>query len=74
MVKKRIRDIGAEALEGIREIKRGEVGRVMTLSPVPKEEIEACERTSGRAERAAGRSAHHATPLISPPISLRDGA
>ncbi len=31
MAKKRIRDIGAEVLEGIREIKRGEVGRVVTF-------------------------------------------
>jgi putative transcriptional regulator len=34
MAKKRKRDIGAEILEGIRQIKRGEVGRVITLPPV----------------------------------------
>lgn len=34
MAKKRTRDIGAEILEGIREIKRGEVGRVTTFPPV----------------------------------------
>ncbi|HYX24924.1 MAG TPA: hypothetical protein VFC23_12275 [Thermoanaerobaculia bacterium] len=34
MAKKRSRDIGAEILEGIREIKRGEVGRVVTFPPV----------------------------------------
>jgi putative transcriptional regulator len=34
MAKKRTRNIGAEILEGILEIKRGEVGRVMTFPPV----------------------------------------
>lgn len=34
MARKTTRDIGAEALEGIREIKRGEVGRVVTFPPV----------------------------------------
>jgi putative transcriptional regulator len=34
MSKERSRDIGAEILEGIREIKRGEVGRVVTFPPV----------------------------------------
>jgi putative transcriptional regulator len=34
MAKKRKRDIGAEILEGIRQIKRGAVGRVITLPPV----------------------------------------
>jgi len=34
MAKKRKRDIGAEILEGIRQIKRGEVGRVITVPPV----------------------------------------
>lgn len=34
MAKKRTRDIGAEILEGIRELKRGEVGRVTTFPPV----------------------------------------
>jgi putative transcriptional regulator len=34
MSKDRSRDIGAEILEGIREIKRGEVGRVTTFPPV----------------------------------------
>lgn len=34
MAKKHSRDIGAEILEGIREIKRGEVGRVVTFPPV----------------------------------------
>lgn len=34
MAKKRPRDIGTEILEGIREIKRGEVGRVVTFPPV----------------------------------------
>jgi putative transcriptional regulator len=34
MAKKRARDIGTEILEGIREIKRGEVGRVLTFPPV----------------------------------------
>ena len=34
MAKKRTRDIGSEILEGIRELKRGEVGRVTTFPPV----------------------------------------
>ena len=34
MAKKRTRDIGTEILEGIREIKRGEIGRVVTFPPV----------------------------------------
>jgi putative transcriptional regulator len=34
MSKKRIRDIGAEILDGIREIKSGQVGRVVTFPPV----------------------------------------
>ena len=34
MAKKRKRDIGAEILEGIRQLERGEVGRVITLPPV----------------------------------------
>jgi putative transcriptional regulator len=34
MAKKRKRDIGAEILEGIRQIKRGEVSRVITVPPV----------------------------------------
>lgn len=34
MAKKRGRNIGAEILEGIREIKRGEVGRIVTFPPV----------------------------------------
>lgn len=34
MAKKQARDIGAEILEGIREIKRGQVGRVVTFPPV----------------------------------------
>jgi hypothetical protein len=35
MAKKRARDIGAEILEGLREIKRGEVGRVVIYPPSP---------------------------------------
>jgi len=34
MAKKHARNIGAEILEGIREIKRGEVGRVVTYPSV----------------------------------------
>ena len=34
MSKKHSRNIGAEILEGIRQLKRGEVGRVVTLPPV----------------------------------------
>jgi putative transcriptional regulator len=34
MVKKRKRNIGTEILEGIRQIKRGEVGRVISVPPV----------------------------------------
>jgi hypothetical protein len=34
MAKKGTRDIGAEILEGLREIKRGEVGRVVTFPPI----------------------------------------
>jgi putative transcriptional regulator len=34
VAKKRKRDIGVEILEGIRQIKRGEVGRVITVPPV----------------------------------------
>jgi hypothetical protein len=34
MAKKQVRRIGEEILEGLREIKRGEVGRVVTYPPV----------------------------------------
>lgn len=34
MLKKKSRNIGAEILEGIRQIKRGEIGRVTSLPPV----------------------------------------
>ena len=34
MARKRSRDVGAEILAGIQEIKRGEVGRVVTFPPV----------------------------------------
>lgn len=34
MAKKTKRDIGAEILEGIRQIKRGKHGRVLTVPPV----------------------------------------
>lgn len=34
MAKNQARDIGAEILEGIRELKRGEVGRIVTFPPV----------------------------------------
>ena len=34
MTKARRRDIGAEILEGMRQLKRGEVGRVVTFPPV----------------------------------------
>ncbi len=34
MANRRERNIGAEILEGIREIKRGEVGRVVVFPPV----------------------------------------
>ena len=34
MSKKRSRDIGTEILEGIRQLKRGEIGRVVTVPPV----------------------------------------
>ena len=34
MTKDRSRNIGTEILEGIRELKRGEVGRVVTFPPV----------------------------------------
>ncbi len=34
MAKKHERDIGVEILEGIRQIKRGQVGRVITVPPV----------------------------------------
>ena len=34
MPKRRSRDIGAEILEGIRQLKRGEVGRIVTYPPV----------------------------------------
>jgi putative transcriptional regulator len=34
MAKKRARNIGAEILAGIQEIKRGEIGRVVTFPPV----------------------------------------
>jgi putative transcriptional regulator len=34
MASRRERNIGAEILEGIREIKRGEIGRVVTFPPV----------------------------------------
>jgi putative transcriptional regulator len=33
---KKVRDIGAEILEGIREIKRGEMGRVINVPDVAK--------------------------------------
>jgi len=34
MAKKQVRRIGEEILGGLREIKRGEVGRVVTYPPV----------------------------------------
>lgn len=34
MKKARARDIGAEILDGLRQLKRGEVGRVLTVPPV----------------------------------------
>ena len=34
MANRHKRNIGAEILEGIRQIKRGEIGRVVTLPPV----------------------------------------
>ncbi len=34
MSKRRVRDIGAEILDGIREIKSGQVGRAVTFPPV----------------------------------------
>ncbi len=34
MARKQVRRIGEEILEGLREIKRGEVGRVVTYPPV----------------------------------------
>jgi putative transcriptional regulator len=34
MAKTKTRDVGTEILEGIREIKRGEIGRVVTFPPV----------------------------------------
>jgi putative transcriptional regulator len=34
MARKPARNVGAEILEGIRELKRGEVGRVVTFPPV----------------------------------------
>ena len=33
-MRKRARNIGQEILEGIRQLKRGEVGRVVTLPPI----------------------------------------
>ena len=36
MAKKRARDIGAEILEGLREVKHGEVGRVVIYPPSPE--------------------------------------
>jgi putative transcriptional regulator len=32
---KRARNVGQEVLEGIRQLKRGETGRVTTLPPIP---------------------------------------
>ena len=34
MSKKRSRDIGSEFLEGIRQLKRGKIGRVVSVPPV----------------------------------------
>jgi hypothetical protein len=34
MAEKRTRNIGAEILQGVREIKRGEFGRVVVFPPV----------------------------------------
>ena len=34
MKKARARDIGAEILDGLRQLKRGEMGRVLTVPPV----------------------------------------
>jgi hypothetical protein len=39
MAEKRNRDIGAEILAGVREIKRGEVGRVVTFPPVADQDL-----------------------------------
>ena len=41
MAKKPVRNIGEEILEGIREIKRGEVGRVFTCPPVAETRAQA---------------------------------
>ncbi len=34
MPKRRSRDVGAEIVEGIRQLKRGQVGRIVTYPPV----------------------------------------
>jgi hypothetical protein len=39
MMKEQTSDLGAEILEGIREIKKGVVGRVTTLPPVARPPI-----------------------------------
>jgi len=39
MTKENTRDIGVEILEGIREIKKGVVGRVTTFPPVGEKRI-----------------------------------
>lgn len=39
MANKRERDIGSEILEGIRQIKRGEFGRVISIPPVAETRI-----------------------------------
>jgi putative transcriptional regulator len=36
MAKTQTRNIGSEILEGVRELKRGEIGRVVTLPPSSK--------------------------------------
>ena len=38
MAKKRARNMGAEILEGIRQIKQGELGRVVTFPPATESE------------------------------------
>ena len=49
MAKTDTRNIGAEILEGIREIKRGEIGRVVMFPPVAEASLgEAKACSSGR--------------------------
>ncbi|MCM3905801.1 MAG: hypothetical protein ND866_29260, partial [Pyrinomonadaceae bacterium] len=69
------RNIGLEILEGIREIKRGEHGRVITVPPVSACSCQVCLSSSVRAMMGVGAllSSHAEAPgysFSSPRVAL----